>query len=257
MKKFLALLISAIMVFSFVGCKKKQPRGTDLEEVKKAGKLVVGITNYEPMNYKVDGKWTGFDTEFAKLFAKELGVEVEFVEIKWADKYKALDEYKIDCIWNAMSIIEEYQVNYSVSNPYALCGQVLVMRADEVGNYETGYDIRKLRFAVEKGSAGAVCCMDREAFKNVTEVETQYKALEAVAAGEADATVIDIILADTVVGEGKKYPTLAKGFDYSSEVCGVGFRKDSDLTPKLNEFMEKIRDKELIELANKYGLTLY
>ncbi len=255
MKKILSIILCIALIFAFAGCTEK--RGTDLEEVQKAGKLVVGITDYAPMNYKIDGEWTGFDTEFATLFAKELGVEVEFVEIIWADRYTALDEYKIDCIWNAMTIMPMYQTNYSVSDPYVLCGQVLVMKADVVDNYENGYDVRKLKFALEKGSAGESCIVDREGFKNVVLKPTQQDALAAVAKGEADAAVVDVIIADMLVGKGKQFPQLAKGFDYSSEYCGVAFRKDSDLTEKLNEFMDEIRDEELIELANKYGLTLY
>ncbi len=252
MKKILAVILCLLMVFSLTGCK----RGTDLEEVTKAKKIVIGVTDYEPINYKVNGEWTGFDTEFARLFAKELGVEAEFVEIKWSEKYTLLDEYEIDCIWNAMTIIPEYQVNYSVSNPYIYCSQILVMRADVVNNYENGYDVRKLKFAVEEGSSGDAC-VDREGLQNVKFVATQYDALDAVAKGEVDATVIDDILAEKVVGKGKKYSNLATGFDYSSEVSGVAFRKDSDLTEKFNKFLEKIKDNELTDLANKYGLTLF
>lgn len=252
MKKFLAAILVLVLMFSFVGCKK----GTDVEEIQKANKIVVGITDYFPVNYKENGEWTGFDSEFARLFAKELGVEIEFVEIKWSEKYKMLDDRKIDCIWNAMTIIPEEQVYYSVSEPYMHNGQVLVMKADVVNNYENGYDVRNLRFGAEKNSAGA-SCIGREGYEKVKHYTTQYGALEAVSSGEVDAIIIDTVMADVMVGKGNKYTDLAKGFDYSPEVCGVAFRKDSDLTPKFNKFLEKIRDKELKELAEKYGMELY
>ena len=256
MKKLLALLLTAVLIFTFAGCKKKkEEQKTDLEKIKEKGKIVIGITDYEPMNYKVDGEWTGFDTEFAKLFAKELGVEAEFVEIIWSEKYDVLDKGKIDCIWNAMTIMPNYQVDYSVSDPYLQCGQILVMKADVVGNYDNVYEIRKMRFVVEKGSAGAAC-MEREGFKDVKELETQYDALKAVSSGEADAAIIDMIFADTMLGEGKEFPDLARGFDYSNENCGVAFRKDSDLLEAFNGFLAEIKDDKLTELANKYGLTL-
>lgn len=251
MKKLLAVLLCVIMLFTFAGCK----RGTDLEEVMDAGKIVIGITDYEPLNYKVDGEWTGFDTELARLFAKKLGVKAEFVEIDWKDKYDLLDEYEIDCVWNGMTVIYEYQVNHTMSNPYIYCGQILVMQADVVDNYKNGYDVRKLKFAVEEGSA-ADACMFREGYENVTKTLTQYDALDAVASGKADCAVVDNILATRLVGKGKKYENLSLGFDYSSETVAVGFRKDSDLAEKVNEFFEEIRDTDLIDLANKYGLTL-
>ena len=57
---------------------------SDMEYVKDKGTLVVGITNFKPMDYKDDsGEWIGFDADMATAFAESLGVEVEFVEIDW------------------------------------------------------------------------------------------------------------------------------------------------------------------------------
>ncbi len=253
MKKILALLLTIIMSFSFASCGE---RGADSEEIQKSGKLMVGVTQYQPMNYKVDGEWTGFDTEFARLFAKEkLGAEVEFVEITWAERYDKLNDYEIDCVWNGMTVDKHWQDGVSVSDPYVLNSQVLVMNADKVDNYANGYEARLLKFAAEKGSAGYYA-IDRENYKNVTLVDTQAQALELVANGTVDAVIIDSIMADAMIGEGKTYEHLAKGFSYSSETFAVAFRKDSDLTKMLNEFIEEIQDDELWELANKYGLAL-
>ncbi len=253
MKKLLVIIMAFIMVAFGAGCTTK---GTDSEEVQKNGKLAVGITHYQPMNYKVDGEWTGFDTEFARLFAKEkLGVEVEFVEINWAERYDLLNDYKIDCVWNGMTLDQDLQEGVSVSDAYVLNSQVLVMKADVVDNYKTGYDVRLLKFAAESESAGYYS-IKRENYKNLTLVETQEQALELVNNGTVDATIIDSVMASALVGEGKTYFNLAKGFSYSSEAFGVAFREGSDLTNMLNEFMEEIWDEELLELAEKYNLTL-
>ncbi len=251
MKKFLAIILSLLMLNFMTGCE----RGSDSQEVKDAGKLIVGITDCEPMNYKVDGEWTGFDTEFAKLFAKELGVEVEFVEIEWAKRYDLLNEYEIDCIWNGMTIEEDEQTEISVSDGYVLNSQILVMKADKVSYFKYGYDVKNLLFAAENGSAGHLCIL-REGF-DVNAYDTQHQALKSVANGMTDAAVVDYTFAEKVVGEGKTYSTLATGFPFSDEAYGVGFRKDSDLTEMLNEFIKEHKDKELLELANKYGLTLH
>ena len=149
MKKFLAIILSLFMLNFMTGCE----RGSDSQEVKDAGKLIVGITDCEPMNYKVDGEWTGFDTEFAQLFAKEeLGVEVEFVEIDWAKRYDLLKEYEIDCIWNGMTIDKLQQPEISVSNAYVLNSQILVMKADKISYFKYGYDVKNLLFAAENSS---------------------------------------------------------------------------------------------------------
>ena len=252
MKKILALLLILIMSVSLIGCK----RGSDLEEIKKANKIVVGITYYEPVNYKENGEWTGFDTEFARLFAKELGVEIEFKEISWQDRLQELNEYNIDCIWNAMSVLGQHKNYMSFSNPYISNGQIVIMKAEDVKKYPTIYEAKDLRFAAEEKSASSNIILEEGYTKNQL-VKTQYAALDAIVNGTADAAVVDTIFADAVVGEGKKYPTLAKAYSCSIEGCSVGFRLDSDLTEAFNEFLEEIKDDELIDLANKYGLTLY
>ena len=79
MKKFIALTLAVLLTLAcFAGCGKAEP-ATDLAAIKDKGKIVIGITDYAPMDYKDEnGNWTGFDAEFAQMFAKELGVDCEF-----------------------------------------------------------------------------------------------------------------------------------------------------------------------------------
>ena len=70
------------------------------------GTLVVGITNFEPMDYKDEsGEWIGFDADLAREFAESLGVDAEFVEIDWDNKIMELEGKTIDCVWNGMTLI--------------------------------------------------------------------------------------------------------------------------------------------------------
>ncbi len=252
MKRLLALMLSVAMLFTLSGCKRQD----DIKEISKAGKIIIGITDYEPMNYKVDGEWTGFDTELARLFAKELGVEAEFKEIEWAKRYDELIDYNIDCIWNAMTVLERTQNHITVSDSYIINSQILVVRADEAKNFESGYGLKKYKFVSEENSSGEAIVFN-ESYHNSYTVKTQQQALEAVACGEADATIIDSIMADTLVGEGKRFDTLKKSLIFSDESCAVGFRKNSPLVERFNSFLDDKADNELIDLANKYGLTLY
>ncbi|MBR5263013.1 MAG: transporter substrate-binding domain-containing protein, partial [Clostridia bacterium] len=80
MKKFIAIalaVLTAVMVFAFAGCGEKTNETSELAAIKEKGKIVVGITDYKPMNYKENGEWVGFDTELTYAFAEKLGVEVE------------------------------------------------------------------------------------------------------------------------------------------------------------------------------------
>ena len=257
MKKILAIVLAVLMVAAcFAGCGKKE--ASDLAAIKKAGKIVVGITDYAPMDYKDEkGEWTGFDAEFARLFAEELGVEIEFFVISdWGKKFIELQDGNIDAVWNGMTITDEATSNSSVSNPYVLNKQVLVMKADKVADYKDAASLKDLTIAVENGSAGQSAAESAKP-KKIVPVQDQAAALLEVKAGTSDACIIDSTMAQAMTGEGTDYADLAAGAVLTDEEYGVSFRKGSDLTAKFNEFMAELRkDGSLQKLADKYKLVL-
>ena len=259
MKKMFTLLLAILMIASlFTACGAAKAPETDLAYIKDKGKLVVGITDYAPMDYKDEnGNWTGFDAEFAQLFAKELGVECEFYVIAdWGKKFMELDTKQIDAIWNGMTITEEAKLNSSVSNPYVVNAQVVVMKADVVADYDYMESLNGLTIAVENGSAGQDAA-NTITGATVVPLQDQGAALLEVKAGTADACVIDITMAYAMTGEGTDYADLAAGLSLTEELYGVSFRKDSDVTAVFNDFMAKIKaDGTLQALADKYALTL-
>ena len=236
------------------------PADSDLAFIQGKGTMVVGITDYEPMDFKdANGNWTGFDAELAEMVCKELGVKCEFfVLADWGKKFFELETKNIDCIWNGMTITDEVKLNTNCSDPYVINAQVLVMKADVVGQYDAVELLQGLTFAVENGSAGqdevvALGVPDSQ----IIAVQDQAAALMEVAAGTSDACVIDITMANAMTGEGTSYADLAPGISLSSEEYGIGFRKDSDVTAKVNELLAKYKaDGTLQALADKYNLTL-
>jgi polar amino acid transport system substrate-binding protein len=258
MKKMIAMFLALMALVScLAGCTSAEPT-TDLAYIQDKGKLVVGITDYAPMDYMdANGEWIGFDAEFARLFAQELGVEIEFYIIAdWDKKFMELDTKQIDVVWNGMTITDEATANSSVSDPYVINAQVVVMKSDVVGNYTTTESLSGLTIAVENGSAGQKAAAAISG-ATVVPLQNQAAALMEVKAGTADACVIDITMAYAMTGEGTNYANLAPGISLTEEFYGVSFRKDSDLTAKLNEFMAKLKqDGTLQALAEKYNLTL-
>lgn len=250
------VLVFVLTLTCFAACGGNN--GTDLENIQKKGKIVIGITDYAPMDYKDEnGQWTGFDAEFARLFAQELGVTCEFYVIAdWSKKFFELDTKQIDAVWNGMTITDEALLNASVSDPYVVNAQVVVMKADKLNSYPDADSMKNLKFAAENGSAGQKAA-EAAGIKNIVAVQDQGAALMEVAAGTSDACVIDITMANAMTGEGTSYANLGYKVSLTSEEYGVAFRKDSDLTDKFNAFMDKlIADGTLQALAAKYELTL-
>ena len=269
MKKILALILAGLMLFSFAACggntdgdttqapEENISADSDLAYIKDKGTLIVGITDYAPMDFKDEnGEWTGFDAEFARLAGEKLGVDVEFIEIDWDNKFFELDAKSIDCIWNGMTITTEAKENAFVTDAYVKNAQVVVMKSDMLSNYATAESLADLEFAVEAGSAGEEAA--KENGLNYTAVLTQADALKEVKSnGGPDACIIDITMANAMTGEGTSYDSLGYSLELTSEEYGIACRKNSDLTTALNDIMAEFKaDGVLQGLADKYELTL-
>lgn len=270
-KKLLALVLAAGMVASMSACGNTNSSGSasadnkdasataentdsDLAYVKDKGTLVVGITDFEPMDYQDEnGNWIGFDADLASAFAESLGVDVEFVEIDWDNKILELDGKTIDCVWNGMTLTDEVTSSMSCTNAYCNNAQVVVVPSSEADKYQDTDSLKDLTFAVESGSAGEA--QANELGLNYTAVTAQSDALMEVAAGTSDAAIIDSLMAGAMVGEGTGYANLTYTIGLNDEEYGVGFRKGSDLTEELNNFFKSsYADGSMEQIAEKYGV---
>ena len=293
MKKWIAMLLAALMVFSMAACAaKSEPAAdqtndqtaadtqtsepaedtasgedaapaddaaadSDMAYVQSKGTLVVGITDFAPMDYQNEnGEWIGFDADMAKAFAESLGVSVEFVEIDWDNKILELGGKSIDCVWNGMTLTDEVTSAMACSNAYCNNSQVVIVPADKAADYADVEACKDLSFAVESGSAG-MAEVEKLGY-SFTEVKDQATALMEVAAGTSDAAVIDSLMAGAMVGEGTSYDNLTYTVSLNAEEgeqYGVGFRQDSDLAAALNDFFKAAyADGSMQACAETYGI---
>ncbi len=234
--KFVAAATSLLMAFTGAAL-----AAGDMAYVKEKGALTVGVTEFAPMDYKdKSGNWVGFDADLARVFAKELGVKCEIQIIDWDNKVLELNSKNIDVVWNGMTLTDEVKSAMSTTGPYLNNAQIVVLPKSIANKYKTVNDLKKLSFAVESGSAGAKVAKEN-GFK-VTEVTDQ-------------AAIMDSLMAAAMVGPKTSYENLVATVKLNKEEYGVGFRKDSDLTPALNALFKKMyADGSLLKLAKKYGV---
>lgn len=102
-------------------------KDSDVEAIKAKGVLVIGVTDFAPMDYKDDnGNWVGFDADMATIVAEELGVEAQLVEIDWDTKTMELESGNIDVVWNGMTLTNEVKNAMECTYPYCNNAQVIV-----------------------------------------------------------------------------------------------------------------------------------
>ena len=261
MKKIIALLLAMVMVFALVACGASDSAATDLDYIKGNKKMIIGYTVYEPMNFTdANGEFTGFDTELAKVVCEKLGVAPEFVVINWDTKEVALAAKDIDCIWNGMTLTAEREANMACTVPYVKNAQVVVVKAGT--EYKDTATLIGKTVCAEIGSAGEGMCKGDDADANLAKANYVGKAVQTdclmeVKAGTADAAVLDMTLANSMIGEGTNYADL-KVVDYlAEENYGVAFRKDSNTRDEVNKiFAELVADGTMKKIADKYGLEL-
>lgn len=279
MKKFLSVILALAMVAcvveGFAGCSKSgkdenaasstsQSDSTvktvaDLDKVKDANKIVVGITDYEPIDYKVKGsdEWVGFDADLVRAVADKMGIKVEFVVINWDNKFIELNSGTIDCIWNGMTVSDSVKTNCDISDAYAGNSQVVVMKKDSLSKYADADAIKNadLTIAVEKGSAGETEA--KKLSKNVVSLSAQSDALKEVKSGTADACIIDSTMANSMTKEGTDFSNLGYSVSLTTEEYAVGFRKGSDLTAEVNRILGELKtDGTMDKLSKQYGVNL-
>ena len=231
---------------------------SDLDYIKEKGKMVIGYTVYEPMNYTdADGNFTGFDTELATAVCEKLGVEPEFVEINWDTKVVELDAKSIDCIWNGMTLTDDIMANTATTKAYAKNAQVVVVK--DGTDYSSTADLVGKTVVAEAGSAGEAAIEGDENLAQADYVSksVQTDCLMEVAAGTADAAVLDLTLANAMIGEGTDYASLKIVDELNAEEYGVAFRKDSDAAAAVDAVFDELKaDGTMQALADKYDLAL-
>ncbi|WP_027215188.1 transporter substrate-binding domain-containing protein [Butyrivibrio fibrisolvens] len=266
-KKILALITAMTMATCMSACAGSNTSGndntgnvssedivSDVEYIKDKGTLIVGITDFAPMDYKDDnGNWIGFDADMATKVAQSLGVEVQFVEIDWDNKILELENKSIDVVWNGMTLTSEVTNAMECTNAYLNNAQVVVVSKDKADQCKTLDDVSGFSFAVESGSAGEQAAIDN-GFE-YTSLSSQADAVMEVAAGTSDACIIDLLMAGAMVGEGTSYENLIYTVELTTEEYGIGCRKGSDLAAYINEQLKTYyADGSMETVAKQYGV---
>ena len=274
MKRLVSAFLAGAMALSLAACggatstvassaasgsaAASETAASDLDYIKEKGKLVIGYTVYEPMNYTdADGSFTGFDTELATAVCEKLGVEPEFVEINWDTKVVELDAKSIDCIWNGMTLTDDIMANTATTKAYAKNAQVVVVK--DGTDYASTADLVGKTVVAEAGSAGEAAIEGDENLAQADYVSksVQTDCLMEVAAGTADAAVLDLTLANAMIGEGTDYASLAIVDELNAEEYGVAFRKGSDAAAAVDAAFDELKaDGTMQALADKYDLAL-
>lgn len=247
MKKIIALVLAMLLCLSLAACGAK---GTTLAEVKKAGKLTVATSpDFPPFESLEGNEVVGIEVEIMKLVAKELGVEIEFVQMDFDSVLVGIQAAKYDCAMSGITVTPDREKNMLFTTPYYNAAQVIVVKEDS--DIKGKADLKDKTVSVQTGTTAEEGCQD-EGIKTQG-FNANADAKTALTTGKVDAWVVDNLTALQMVEDGDGLVVLEEKM--TDEPYAFAFAKGSeDLVEEIDKTLEKLIDDGTVEqIFNDFG----
>lgn len=229
---------------------------TELDKVKAAGKLVVGVEGtYPPFTYHDDnGELTGLDIELGKALADKLGVEVEFQEAAWDSLLIGIDTERFDTVINSVSITDERAEKYDFSDPYYYEARRVVVRADD-DSIHGPEDLNGKKIATN--TTNAFIPWYEEQGVEVVGVDTSGEAIDLLLSGRVDFVGINVPVLNAYLQEHPDAAGKVKEafvIPNSEDVIAIPVRKgEPEFLDAINAALAELREEgTLKEISEKY-----
>ena len=228
----------------------------ELEKVKAAGKLVVGVEGtYPPFTYHDDnGELTGLDIELGKALADKLGVEVEFQEAAWDSLLIGIDTERFDTVINSVSITDERAEKYDFSYPYYYEARRVVVRADD-DSIHGPEDLNDKKIATN--TTNAFIPWYEEQGVEVVGIDTSGEAIDLLLSGRVDFVGINVPVLNAYLQEHPDAAGKVKEafvIPNSEDVIAIPVRKgEPEFLDAINAALAELREEgTLKEISEKY-----
>lgn len=230
--------------------------GGELEKVKAAGKLVIGIEGtYPPFTYhNDDGSLAGLDVELGTALAEKLGVEVEFQEAAWDSLLIGIDSGRFDTVINSVSITDERAEKYDFSDPYYYEARRVVVRADD-DSIQAPEDLNGKKIATN--ATNAFLPWYEEQGAEIIGIDTSAEAIDLVLSGRADFLGTNVPVLNAYLDEhpdAKDKLKEAFVIPNSEDVIAIPVRKgETEFLDAINAALAELRaDGTLKAISEKY-----
>jgi polar amino acid transport system substrate-binding protein len=224
------------------------------EEVKKRGKIIVGIQGDNPPWGFVNstGVQEGFDADAAALYAKDLNVRLEFVPLEVANRIPALTAGRVDCLFATMAMFPDRAKAVQFSKPYV--ANIIVLIAPKATEIKTNADMGKLKaIAVPRASAqDTQVTRNAPPGTNILRLDGDAAAIQAMLSGQVDAVGGNMFYKDRL--NEAKPGTFEDKLEFQRIYNGVCTRlHEKEINASINAFIDKIKASgELAKIHEKW-----
>ena len=242
MKRILALALAVLMVLSLAGCKKTPT----VEQIQKDGKLVM-LTNaaFPPFEYVENNEFVGVDVDIANEIAKDLGVELEVVNMDFDGIIDAVKSGKGSFGAAGITIKPDRQEKVDFSIEYVTSSQYLIIQKD---SGITADQIPDLTIGVQAGTTGEFFCVDDNgmAEDQVKKYKTALEAANDLKNGRIDGVIIDQLPAESIVAQNDDLELIPEPL--TEEKYAIAVQKGNDtLLEAINTTLQRLMDEGKID----------
>lgn len=258
MKKLLVLLLAVAMIFTFAACGNNQQAPADKTEETAEGSYIGTYdvlkmaTNaaFPPYEYKEGEEFAGIDVEIATAIAKELGAELEIVDMEFDSIITSVKSGETNFGMAGMTVTDERKEEVDFSSSYATGVQVVIVAEDSgIASID---DLEGKKIGVQLGTTGDFYATDDYGSENVTQYGKGADAVIALKGGDVDAVIIDNEPAKAFVAENEGLTILDT--EYAVEDYAIAIAKDNaGLLSDINTALEKLTaDGTIDKIIAKY-----
>ena len=216
------------------------------------GTLQIGaFSDYPPFGFADEsGQAVGIAADYWKLVAERLGVEVAFTPVLFADQLEGLKQGRFDSLEGIFPLPEREQW-FAFTRAYYMIDTRIYVDAAHTGS-TTLKSLKGLKVAVVDGDSGQQLADD--AGLSTLVVKGYPQAIRAVAAGAAQASILDELVGDYYIKElklAKKVKAVGKPVA-SGEMTMPVRKDDAMLLGILNKGIEMVGDSEFEGIYEKW-----
>lgn len=242
MKKAMALILLALLIFSFAAC-----GGSEEGEVTKI--TVASDCTWPPMEFiNKDKEIVGFDIDLIKAIGEATGVEIDVKNTAWDGIFAGLGNGNYDAVISSVTITEDRQKTMDFSSPYINAGQVIIVQKSTSG-VTTLDDLDGKKVGAQIGTTGAIEVGKYDTLTLKTYDELGL-AVADLANGRIDAVVADTPIAASYALQNDEYKGKLQivGEPFTDEYYGIAVKKGNDrILSVLEEGLQKVKEEGLLD----------
>ena len=253
MKKYLALLLAAIMALSLAACAST----SKTEETASAKLTMATEATFPPYEYYDGDAIVGIDVEVAQAIAEKLGMELEVTDIAFDSIIPGIQTGKYDMGMAGMTVTDERKEQVNFSDSYATGVQVVIVKDDSpITSVDDLFaDGASTVVGTQAGTTGFISAtsdIEDAGLGTVKSFGKTTDAVEALKNGQVDCVILDNEPAKALVAANEGLHILDT--EYAVEDYAIAIAKENtDLLEKVNKALSELTaDGTLQSIVDKY-----